>query len=83
MAMKLVMDGLTKSYPGRPVFKDISSEIGEDKVLIVAGPNGSGKSTLLRIICGFIHPTGGRVVFIRGTGPAGVWTKSETKPRSL
>jgi heme exporter protein A len=59
MEMKLVIEGLAKSYPGRPVFKDIAAEAGQGEVLVVAGPNGSGKSTLLRIICGFIRPTSG------------------------
>lgn len=64
MAMKLVISGLAKSYPGRPVFKDIGSEVESGKILTVTGPNGSGKSTLLRIICGFIRPTRGKVILI-------------------
>lgn len=60
MEMKLIIDGLTKSYPGRPVFANINAEAEAGDVLIVAGPNGSGKSTLLRILCGFIRPTAGK-----------------------
>jgi len=65
MATRLVLNGLAKSYPGRPVFKNINSEIEDGKVLLVTGPNGSGKSTLLRIICGFIRPTRGKVILVR------------------
>ncbi|UCC78338.1 MAG: ABC transporter ATP-binding protein [Candidatus Zixiibacteriota bacterium] len=53
------MRGLAKSYPGRPVFKDINAVVDGGNLLIVTGPNGSGKTTLLRIICGLIRPTRG------------------------
>lgn len=61
MEVKLILDGLAKSYPGRPVFKDINAEVQNGEVLIIAGPNGSGKSTLTRVICGFLRPTKGKV----------------------
>lgn len=63
MAMKLTLAGLAKSYPDRPVFSEISAEVEFGRRLMVTGPNGSGKSTLIRIICGFIRPTKGTVVF--------------------
>lgn len=62
MEVKLILDGLAKSYPGRPVFKDINAEVQNGEVLIIAGPNGSGKSTLTRVICGFLRPTKGKVM---------------------
>jgi heme exporter protein A len=65
MTMRLLIEGLAKSYPGRPVFRDINSEVESGTILIVTGPNGSGKSTLLRILCGFIRPTRGKVVLFR------------------
>jgi len=61
MEMKLILDGLAKSYPGRPVFKDIGAVVEYGRSLMITGPNGSGKSTLLRIICGFIPPSKGKV----------------------
>lgn len=65
MAMRLLIDKLAKSYPGRPVFKDIDSVVESGQILIVTGPNGSGKSTLLRILCGFIRPSRGKVILVR------------------
>lgn len=62
MELKLILSGLAKSYPGRPVFKDINAEVQNGEVLIIAGPNGSGKSTLTRVICGFLRPTKGKVM---------------------
>ncbi len=62
MDSKLILDGLAKSYPGRPVFTGINAEVGCGKRLVITGPNGSGKSTLMKVICGFIRPTRGRVI---------------------
>jgi heme exporter protein A len=61
MELKLIIDELAKSYPGRPVFSNISGEVDKCHRLVITGPNGSGKSTLIRIICGFIRPTKGTV----------------------
>ncbi len=63
MGLRLILEGLAKSYPGRPVFSGINVEINEGKRLVISGPNGSGKSTLMRIICGFVRPTAGKVTF--------------------
>lgn len=64
MELKLKIDGLAKTYPGRPVFSNISGEVDKCHRLVITGPNGSGKSTLIRIICGFIRPTKGTVTLL-------------------
>lgn len=64
MKINLIMKELAKTYPGRPVFKDINAVVEGGKVLIVAGPNGSGKTTLLKIICGLIRPTRGSATLV-------------------
>lgn len=61
MELRLVIDGLAKSYPGRPVFSDISAIIEKGHRLVITGPNGSGKSTLIRILCALARPTKGKV----------------------
>ena len=48
----VTVEGLTKSFGIKPLFRDISFYIEEgDKIALVA-LNGTGKSTLLRILCG-------------------------------
>lgn len=64
--LKLTIDGLAKSYPGRPVFNDVSAEVAGGSRLVITGPNGSGKSTLVRILCGFTRPTQGTVILSIG-----------------
>lgn len=61
MDLRLVIDGLAKSYPGRPVFSDINASVERGHRLVITGPNGSGKSTLVRVLCAFIRPTKGTV----------------------
>jgi heme exporter protein A len=77
MDTRLIIEGLAKRYPGRPVFSGISAVIDRGRKLVIAGPNGSGKSTLLRIICGFVRPSRGRVWFERENSEL---TRTEIRP---
>ena len=48
----LEVTGLSKGYPGKQLFENVSFLLhGRDKMFIL-GPNGVGKSTLLKILCG-------------------------------
>lgn len=47
---------------GVDILADISWQIERGQHWGVLGPNGSGKTTLLRIACGYLWPTGGRVL---------------------
>jgi ABC-type polar amino acid transport system ATPase subunit len=44
------VEGLTKSFGGHAVFRDISLEFPAGELSIIMGPSGCGKSTLLRCI---------------------------------
>ena len=58
----LTLTGITKSYGGEPVLRDLSLLVENGDRLVVAGHNGAGKSTLLRIIAGVDRDfSGGRV----------------------
>jgi len=50
------IEGLSFRYPDsqKPAVKDVSLEIGEGEVVLLAGPSGCGKSTLLRCMNGLI-----------------------------
>jgi len=62
LSRKLSIEGLTKSYRGRPVIRDISLHIQSGEVVGLLGPNGAGKTTLLRAASGLIRPTGGDIL---------------------
>ncbi len=58
--MTLCVDGLCKSYNGRPVLRRLSFTAGEG-ITCIMGPSGGGKTTLLRILLGLEKPDSGTV----------------------
>lgn len=63
VAMKLVLNNITKEFNRRPIFRDISVELDDLDSLVITGKNGAGKSTLVKIISGVLSPTRGTVEF--------------------
>lgn len=69
--MKIVLDHLTKKFPGRgrkdrgevTAVGDFCFEIPDGKLVGLLGPSGCGKSTTLNLICGLLKPTEGRIFF--------------------
>lgn len=58
----LVIENLTKSYPGGlTAVKDLSFRVERGQVLGLLGPNGAGKTTTLRMLMGLISPTAGQI----------------------
>ena len=51
--------GLTKSFGGRPVVKDLSMQVRRGQIYGFLGPNGSGKTTTIRMLCGLLTPDSG------------------------
>lgn len=60
---QLEVKGLTKSYSGVSVLKDVSLSVAEGEFVCLLGPSGCGKTTLLRIICGIDRPSQGHLFF--------------------
>ena len=52
----ITIEGLKKSYAGRPVLQGIDLTAKAGEFLVVLGPSGAGKSTLLRCINGLTQP---------------------------
>jgi ABC-2 type transport system ATP-binding protein len=60
-APEIVIDvhGLTKSFGGRVVVRDLSMQVKRGTIFGFLGPNGSGKTTTIRMLCGLLTPDQG------------------------
>ncbi len=54
--------GLTKSYGGRTVVKDVDIEVSSGEIVGLLGPNGAGKTTTFGMVVGLTAPDKGRVL---------------------
>ena len=68
--MKVILENLTKQFPGRGKNKtpvtavdNFTLEIPDGELLALLGPSGCGKSTTLNLLCGLLAPTAGKIYF--------------------
>ncbi|WP_425373367.1 ABC transporter ATP-binding protein [Microvirga flavescens] len=53
------VNGLTKSFGGPPVVRNLTMHVHKGLIYGFLGPNGSGKTTTLRMLCGLLTPDSG------------------------
>ena len=56
------IQNVTKVYGKQTVLSCVSATLEAGKIYGLVGINGSGKTTLMRCICGFTHPTSGKII---------------------
>ena len=56
---------ITVGFGGLLALDEVSMSVDGGEVVGVIGPNGAGKTTLFNVMCGFVHPSSGRI-FYRG-----------------
>src|SRR3712207_180246 len=54
-------DGVSKSFGGRAIVRDLSLRVLRGDRLGIVGPNGAGKTTLIRLLTGALPPDSGRL----------------------
>ncbi len=54
---------VTVRFGGILALEDVSLTVRPGEVLGIIGPNGAGKTTLFNVVCGFVRPARGAVVF--------------------
>ncbi len=59
---RLAVRGLSVSYGGPYVVRDVSLRVGEGEAVALLGRNGAGKTTTLLAIAGALAPAAGRVM---------------------
>jgi branched-chain amino acid transport system ATP-binding protein len=57
----LAIDGISVGFGGLLALDTVSMSVGSGEIVGVIGPNGAGKTTLFNVICGFVHPSSGRI----------------------
>jgi branched-chain amino acid transport system ATP-binding protein len=57
----LAVAGLTKSFGGLRVTKDVNLTVAPGERRLIIGPNGAGKTTLFNMIAGELAPDAGRI----------------------
>jgi branched-chain amino acid transport system ATP-binding protein len=62
MGRLLEVRDVVRRFGGLEALRGVSLS-AHDEILGLIGPNGAGKTTLFNIICGFLRPTAGEVVF--------------------
>ncbi len=53
------VDGLTRSFGGRPAIRNVSFRVGKGEILGFLGPNGAGKTTTLRVLTCYLPADSG------------------------
>jgi len=64
---QITIEGLSKSYGMKDLFKNINFVINDEDKIGLIGINGTGKSTLLKIISGNESPDTGSIITSKGT----------------
>lgn len=62
MTPRLELQGISKTYHGQPVVRDVSLSVAAGQVTCLLGPSGCGKSTTLRIIAGVERQSAGAIL---------------------
>jgi phospholipid/cholesterol/gamma-HCH transport system ATP-binding protein len=62
MGIEVVVEGLTKSFGRRAVWRDVTLTLPPGEVSVMLGPSGTGKTVFLKSLIGLLKPDSGRVL---------------------
>ncbi|HEY1916783.1 MAG TPA: ABC transporter ATP-binding protein [Streptosporangiaceae bacterium] len=62
MGTEVVVEGLTKSFGRRAVWRDVTLTLPPGEVSVMLGPSGTGKTVFLKTLIGLIRPNHGKVL---------------------
>ncbi|WMJ85164.1 ABC transporter ATP-binding protein [Oscillospiraceae bacterium LTW-04] len=66
MTELICAQNLTFCYGPQQVLSDVTFSVDEGEYLSIIGENGSGKSTLMHLLCGYLAPLTGQVLYCGG-----------------
>lgn len=59
----LKLENIICSFDGLKAVDGLNLDIKFGKISAIIGPNGAGKTTLFNLVCGFIYPDKGRIIY--------------------
>ena len=59
---QILIEAVSKTYGSHTAVDNITLSIFKGEMFALVGASGCGKTTLLRMLAGFAHPTGGRIL---------------------
>jgi phospholipid/cholesterol/gamma-HCH transport system ATP-binding protein len=62
MGIEVIVEGLTKTFGRRAVWRDVTLSLPPGEVSVMLGPSGTGKTVFLKSLIGLIKPDRGRVL---------------------
>jgi phospholipid/cholesterol/gamma-HCH transport system ATP-binding protein len=62
MGIEVVVEGLSKSFGRRVVWRDVTLTLPPGEVSVMLGPSGTGKTVFLKSLIGLLKPDGGQVL---------------------
>ena len=62
MGTEVIVEGLTKSFGRRTVWRDVTLTLPPGEVSVMLGPSGTGKTVFLKTLIGLIRPNRGKVL---------------------
>ena len=67
MAVTIIyLEDVTVDFNGFKALHDVNFFVDYGELRVLIGPNGAGKTTLLDVICGWVKPESGRVLYGEG-----------------
>ncbi len=69
--MRILLEGVSKSFGPTPVIDNLDLEVRDGEMMALLGPSGCGKTTTLLSICGIHRISAGRILF--GGREVGDW----------
>ena len=78
----LVVERLSKTYPGQVALNNAQLAVRSGEVHAVVGQNGSGKSTLIKLLGGYVKADHGARVLFDGE-PIDLWTPEDNQRRRI
>jgi ABC-2 type transport system ATP-binding protein len=74
----LIVDRVTKEYPGRMAVSDVSFQVTKGSIHGFLGPNGAGKSTTMKMIAGILPISSGQIkLFGQNVSPDDIQLKNQ------